>query len=221
MAKKIESKTALSCLLAVINALIILPIIDRLGIGYVNALSITILSIGVFLIDSRRGNLNRSFLSSLVFMATALTLDNAYKDTFVILPMLTQIFGILLITGLFFLTPFIVNWMLKHFQRHPEALLITGRIIATVATSGAVLFILLKSGLTLNIEPYVISITQGWTFWSLFVTAWIFIQLYQIWRNKRDLTANHRFLYNAVALYLLSLIIYIGYIRDAIIIQNL
>lgn len=221
MAKKIESKTALSCLLAVINALIILPIIDRLGIGYVNALSITILSIGVFLIDSRRGNLNRSFLSSLVFMATALTLDNAYKDTFVILPMLTQIFGILLIIGLFFLTPFIVNWMLKHFQRHPEALLITGRIIATVAASGAVLFILLKSGLTLNIEPYVISITQGWTFWSLFVTAWIFIQLYQIWRNKRDLTANHRFLYNAVALYLLSLIIYIGYIRDAIIIQNL
>ncbi len=221
MAKKIESKTALSCLLAVINALIILPIIDRLGIGYVNALSITILSIGVFLIDSRRGNLNRSFLSSLVFMATALTLDNAYKDTFVILPMLTQIFGILLIIGLFFLTPFIVNWMLKHFQRHPEALLITGRIIATVAAGGAVLFILLKSGLTLNIEPYVISITQGWTFWSLFVTAWIFIQLYQIWRNKRDLTANHRFLYNAVALYLLSLIIYIGYIRDAIIIQNL
>jgi hypothetical protein len=71
----------------------------------------------------------------------------------------------------------------------------------------------------LRLSETEINITQGWTFWSIFIIAWIVIHLYQIWRNKRDLTANHRFLYNTVALYLLSLIIYIGYIRDAITIQ--
>lgn len=216
MAKKIESKTALSSILVIIHALVILPIIDKLDIGYINAITVTALSLGVFLFDSRKGDLNRSFLSSLVFLASTLTLDNAYNDTFAIMSFMTQIFGVLVVIALFFLTPTIVSWMLKHFQRHPEALLVTGRLIAAVAGIGAIAFILLKSGITLSIGSLSMSITQGWTFWPIFVTAWIFIQLYQIWRNKRDLTANHRFLYNAVALYLLSLIIYIGYIRDNI-----
>ena len=64
MARKIESRRALTLVLVGIIALIILPIIDRLGIGVVNALTLTALSIGVFLFDSRKGNLNNSFLSS-------------------------------------------------------------------------------------------------------------------------------------------------------------
>ena len=216
---KIESKRALSIVLIAIIALIILPIFDRLEFGIFNAISLTLLSIGVFLLDSQKGNLNNSFLSSLIFIATTLTLDNAYSAIYFSMPLYKQIFGAVLVFTLFLFTPAIVRVVLKHFSKHPSALLVTGRVIATIAAIGTATFIYLKSGFTLQLGDIEINITQGWTFWSVFVIAWIMIHLYQIWRNKRDLTANHRFLYNTVALYLLSLIIYIGYIRDAISIQ--
>lgn len=216
---KIESKRALSIVLVAIIALIILPIFDRLEFGIFNAIFLTLLSIGVFLLDSRKGNLNNSFLSSLVFIATTLTLDNAYSAIYFSMPLYKQIFGAVLVFMLFLFIPSIVRYVLRYFSKHPSALLITGRIIATIAAIGTATFIYLKSGFTLRLSETEINITQGWTFWSVFIIAWIVIHLYQIWRNKRDLTANHRFLYNTVALYLLSLIIYIGYIRDAIIIQ--
>lgn len=216
---KIESKRALSIVLVAIIALIILPIFDRLEFGIFNALFLTLLSIGVFLLDSRKGNLNNSFLSSLVFIATTLTLDNAYSAIYFSMPLYKQIFGAVLVFMLFLFIPSIVRYVLRYFSKHPSALLITGRIIATIAAIGTATFIYLKSGFTLRLSETEINITQGWTFWSVFIIAWIVIHLYQIWRNKRDLTANHRFLYNTVALYLLSLIIYIGYIRDAITIQ--
>ena len=216
---KIESKRALSIVLVAIIALIILPIFDRLEFGIFNAIFLTLLSIGVFLLDSRKGNLNNSFLSSLVFIATTLTLDNAYSAIYFSMPLYKQIFGGVLVFMLFLFIPSIVRYVLRYFSKHPSALLITGRIIATIAAIGTATFIYLKSGFTLRLSETEINITQGWTFWSVFIIAWIVIHLYQIWRNKRDLTANHRFLYNTVALYLLSLIIYIGYIRDAITIQ--
>ena len=216
---KIESKRALSIVLVAIIALIILPIFDRLEFGIFNAIFLTLLSIGVVLLDSRKGNLNNSFLSSLVFIATTLTLDNAYSAIYFSMPLYKQIFGAVLVFMLFLFIPSIVRYVLRYFSKHPSALLITGRIIATIAAIGTATFIYLKSGFTLRLSETEINITQGWTFWSVFIIAWIVIHLYQIWRNKRDLTANHRFLYNTVALYLLSLIIYIGYIRDAITIQ--
>lgn len=216
---KIESKRALSIVLVAIIALIILPIFDRLEFGIFNAIFLTLLSIGVFLLDSRKGNLNNSFLSSLVFIATTLTLDNAYSAIYFSMPLYKQIFGAVLVFMLFLFIPSIVRYVLRYFSKHPSALLITGRIIATIVAIGTATFIYLKSGFTLRLSETEINITQGWTFWSVFIIAWIVIHLYQIWRNKRDLTANHRFLYNTVALYLLSLIIYIGYIRDAITIQ--
>ena len=213
---KIKSRRALSAVLIIINALIIFPIIDHLGFGLFNILSVLLLPICMFLYDSRNGNLNNSFLSSLIFIATILTLDNTYSAIYLSLPFHKQIFGAILVTALFFFTPPIVRFMLKHFENHPVALLIAGRIIAAIAVSGTILFIYLKSGFTLHVGEITIAITHGWTFWSVFVIIWIFIHLYLLWRNKKDLTANHRFLYNSVALYLLSLIIYIGYIRDSI-----
>ena len=82
MARKIESKSALTLVLIGIVALIIIPIADRLDIGVANAITLTSLSIGVFLFDSRKGNLNNSFLSSLIFLASALTLDNIYSSDY-------------------------------------------------------------------------------------------------------------------------------------------
>ena len=216
MAKKIESRKALSIVLIAINALIILPIIDNLGIGIYNVVTITLLSLGVFLVDSRKGNLNNSFLSSLVFLAAILTLDNAYNAVYFSFPVYLQIVGAVLIIVLFICVPSLVRYVLEHFKNHPMALLVTGRLISVTAAIGAVMFVYLKLGFDLSIGHLNISMESGWTFWQIFVLTWIVIHLYLIWRNKRDLTTNHRFLYNAVTLYLLSLIIYIGYIRDCI-----
>ena len=221
MAKKIESKRALILVLIGIIALIILPILDRIDIGWFNALALTFLSIGVFIYDSRKGNLNNSFLSSLIFIASALTLNNIYSSIFASLPLLNQIIGVLIVVALFFLTPPIVRYVLQLFKNNPTILLITGRIIAVVTALITSVFIYLKLGYTLNIFNFSIDISDGFTFWSTFVVLWILIHLYQMWRNVRDITANHRFLYNAVALYILSLIIYIGYIRDFITFTNL
>lgn len=217
MARKIESKRALSVVLISVIALIIVPIIDNLGIGVFNAVVLTISSLGVFLLDSRKGNLNNSFLSALVFLAAALTLDNAYNDAFLTFPLYLQIVGVALVVILFFFTPWVVRYALRHFEHHPIALLVIGRIISVTTAIGTLVFIYLKSGFTLQFGSVTVGITQGWSIWAAFIIFWIAVHLYQIGRNKRDLTANHRFLYNTVALYLLSLIIYIGYIRDSII----
>ena len=216
MVKKIESKTALSVVLIIVNALVILPIIDHLGIGLYNAFAVTLLSIGVFLYDNRKGDLNNSFLSSLVFLATMLTLDNAYNAIYLSLPMYKQALGAFILIVLFFYTPNIVRYVLVLFKNHPIMLLVSGRVIAIIAAIGTLAFIYLKLGFDINLGALNIQLSQGWTFWQIFVLTWIVIHFYLIWRNKRELTANHRFLYNAVALYLLSLIMYIGYIRDYI-----
>ncbi len=216
MAGKIESRKALSVVLIAINALVMLPILDNLGIGLMNAVIITILSIGVFLVDSRNGNLNNSFLSSLVFLATTLTLDNIYNDIYMSFPLILQVMGLLLIVVLFFLIPMLVKYVLDIFKNNPIFLLILGRVIAIVAAIGALLFICLKFGLVLEVGDLRVSMTHGWSFWQISVLLCIAVYLYQMWKNKRDITSNHRFLYNAVALYLSSLIIYIGYIRDCI-----
>lgn len=217
MAKhQIKSRRALSIVLIAVNALIILPIFNNLGFGIMNTAFLALLSIGVFLFDSRNGDLNNSLLSSLVFIATTLTLDNAYSAIYFDMPLHKQILGVVIMIALFLFTPSIVRFVLKYFSNSPATLLITGRIIAITAAIGTAMFICLKSGFVLNCYGLQMSITQGWTFWSIFVITWIIIHLYLIWRNKRDITANHRFLYNAVALYILSLIIYIGYIRDYI-----
>ena len=157
MARKIESRRALTLVLVGIIALIILPIIDRLGIGVANALTLTALSIGVFLFDSRKGNLNNSFLSSLIFMASALTLDNIYSSIYWALPLFEQIFGVIIVAGMFFFIPYIVRWVLKYFEEKPVTLLLTGRTIAIISAISAFLFIYLKSGHTIEFAGYIIS----------------------------------------------------------------
>ncbi len=221
MSHKIESKKALTFVLVGIIALIIFPIIDHIRIGLIPTILLTILSVGVFLFDSRKGNLNNSFLSSLVFLASALTLGNIYSAIYASLPLSNKIYGVLIVASLFLFTPPIVRYALQLFKNNPTLLLITGRVIASVAAIGTATFIYLKLGYNLKFFGYSIDISDGFTFWSTFVVGWILIHLYQMWRNGRDITANHRFLYNAVALYILSLIIYIGYIRDFITINSI
>ena len=156
------------------------------------------------------------FTSAICAFLSSLSLFSASNDFHLSMPLYKQIIGVLLIFALFYATPYIVRFVLAHFKNHPQALLICGRIIAIIAGSSAAIFIYLKSGFSIHYGKWEISISQGWSFWSAFVITWIFILLYQISRNRRHITTNHRFLYNTVALYLLSLIIYIGYIRDAI-----
>ena len=84
---KIESRRALSLVLIIINALVILPIMDSLGTSIINAIAITVLSITEFLYDSRKGDLHNSFLSSLIFMATTITIDNIYNDFHLSMPL--------------------------------------------------------------------------------------------------------------------------------------
>ena len=213
---KIKSRRALSIVLIIINAIIILPIIGHLDIGIINALSVTLLSIGIFLFDSRKGNLNNSFLTALIFIAISLTLDNAYSTLYTELPMQWQIGAIIIVAILYMALPAIVRFLLNHFNNHPNALLLTGRTIATIAGACVTIFIYLKSGFTIEIGTMTISMTKGWTLWSALVALLILLLLYQLSRNRRGLTDNHRFLYITVALYLLSMITYIGYIRDFI-----
>ena len=111
---------------------------------------------------------------------------------------------------------FWIRFLLNHFNNHPNALLLTGRTIATIAGACVTIFIYLKSGFTIEIGTMTISMTKGWTLWSALVALLILLLLYQLSRNRRGLTDNHRFLYITVALYLLSMITYIGYIRDFI-----
>ena len=111
---KIESKRALSLVLIIINALVILPIMDSLGTSIINAIAITVLSITEFLYDSRKGDLHNSFLSSLIFMATTITIDNIYNDSYLSMPFYKQIIWVLLIFALFYATPYIVKFVLAH-----------------------------------------------------------------------------------------------------------
>lgn len=213
---KIKSRRALSIVLIILNAIIILPIIDHLDIGIYNALAVTLLSIGIFLLDSRKGNLNNSFLTALIFIAITLTLDNAYSYLYKELALQWQFGAILIVTLLYIGLPSIVRSTLKFIDRYPTTLLIIGRIIALIAGIGTAIFIYLKSGFTLQIATMNITLNNGWTFWSILVVLMILALLYQLSRNKRSISTNHRFLYITVTLYMLSMITYIGYIRDYI-----
>lgn len=119
---------------------------------------------------------------------------------------------ILLITSVFFNMPLIGRYLLMQFSNHPNVWRITGAISATVVGLGASAFVALQSGMTLHLLGYTIERDQCWSGWSIFITISIFISLYTLWRNVREIGNNNRYLYNIILLYLLAIVLTFGYI---------
>ncbi len=124
----------------------------------------------------------------------------------------TPISVVFVITTMFFNMPLIGKYLLTQFNHHPYVWRITGMICAIIVSSAAIIFIFLKSIACIIIYNYAFSITPGWSFWQIFVLIWIFGGLYSLWRNKRDIGSNNRYLYNIITIYLAAIILYTGYI---------
>ena len=119
---------------------------------------------------------------------------------------------ILLITSVFFNMPLVGRYLLMQFSSHPNVWRITGAISATVVGLGASAFVALQSGMTLHLLCYTLERNQCWSGWSIFITIFIFISLYTLWRNVREIGNNNRYLYNIILLYLLAIVLTFGYI---------
>jgi hypothetical protein len=128
---------------------------------------------------------------------------------------------ILIVTSMFFNMPLIGKYLLYQFDRHPSVWRITGGIAATIVALGVVAFIVLKSAASITIGSISIALAHGLDFWSVLVLVCIFISLYSLWRNKREIRNNHRYLYNIVVLYFLSAVLTIGYIIQKVAITSL
>ena len=54
------------------------------------------------------------------------------------------------------------------------------------------------------------------TAWAITLCVLIIMNIYYLWKNKRDISENHRYLYNLITLYLLASSLFYGYIRPLI-----
>lgn len=127
---------------------------------------------------------------------------------------------IFIIASIFFNMPVVVSYLLSQLDNHPIVWRITGGICGFIAGIGTGIFIALKSGITLSLFGLSISIANNhWSVWCIITLFLIYSSLYSLWRSKRDLKRNNRYLYNILTLYILSLMLYIGYIGHDILIN--
>lgn len=127
---------------------------------------------------------------------------------------------IFIIASIFFNMPLVGSYLLSQLNNHPIVWRITGGICGFIAGIGTAIFIALKSGVAFSLSGYSISIAgHNWDIWCIAIIFFIYSSLYSLWRNKRNLEKNNRYLYNIITLYILSLILYIGYINPDIIIH--
>lgn len=124
----------------------------------------------------------------------------------------TELSSILLITSLFFNVPLMGRFFMMQFSHHQSVWRITGAISATIVGLGTSIFVAIQSGMSISILGYTFERNQCWSVWSIFITISIFISLYTLWRNVREIGNNNRYLYNLILLYLLAIVLTFGYI---------
>ncbi|MEF9924731.1 MAG: hypothetical protein RR061_01950 [Muribaculaceae bacterium] len=129
----------------------------------------------------------------------------------------TKISLILMVASIFFNMPLVSNYMLSQLTHHPLVWRITGGICAAIVVIGIVIFIVLNNITSIHILDYSISmIDKSINGWCIAIIVFLFISIYTLWRNKRNITLNHRYLYNILIIYLLSQMLYIGFISGNI-----
>lgn len=124
----------------------------------------------------------------------------------------TELSKILLLTATFFNMPLIGRYFMVQFSHHQNVWRITGAVCATIVGVGTSAFVAVQSGMSIEILGYVLERSQGWSGWCIFITVSIFIGLYSLWRNVREIGNNNRYLYNIIFLYLLAIVLTFGYI---------
>lgn len=127
----------------------------------------------------------------------------------------TKISLILIVASIFFNMPLVGNYMLSQFDNHTTVWRITGGICATIGGIGVAIFIALNNGIVIELMGHTVSIVNpSWSGWCISIIVAIYISIYTLWRNKRDIARNHRYLYNILVLYLLSEMLFIGFINS-------
>ena len=117
--------------------------------------------------------------------------------------------NVLVLASAFFNAPTVGRILIWQFNQNPNAWRITGGICSVIFGIVTVLFILLNNGIS------VMGISFGQTYWSLWniiLVVAIFISIYSITRNWREVYRNHRFFFNLIILYLLMQNLTAGYI---------
>lgn len=119
---------------------------------------------------------------------------------------------ILFITSIFFNMPLIGKYLLLQFNQHPSVWKITGVICATIIGLGSCCFVAENLGCDLPGISDLMTLHNGWSRWCVFITSMIFVSLYMLWRSVREIGNNNRFIYNIILLYMLAVVLAVGYI---------
>lgn len=127
----------------------------------------------------------------------------------------TKLSIILITASTFFNMPLMGRYLLSQFDNHANTWRVSGLICAIIVGSGTVLFAILQWTGSIGVwGSFTVATTDGgWSVWSAFITFFIFLNIYQMWRNARDIHTNHRYLYNIITLYIAAVILFVGYIN--------
>lgn len=121
----------------------------------------------------------------------------------------SQFSSVLLLASVFFNSPLIGRILIFQFTHLDRAWRITGIIIGVLAAIGTTLYIILNNGITIM----GISLTScGWETWNIILVIFIFISVYSLSRNDREIKRNNRYFFNIIILYLLVQNLTVGYI---------
>lgn len=118
----------------------------------------------------------------------------------------------MLLIPAFFNMPLIGRYLQMQFEHHPNVWRITGAICGALIGIGTSIFVAFGLGLdVLNLSRYGLA-PAAWDGWSITATVLIYISLYTLWRNLREIGRNNRYLYNIIVLYLLAEVLVFGYL---------
>lgn len=127
----------------------------------------------------------------------------------------TKLSLVLLMAAMFFNMSLISNFLLTQLRNHPSVWRISGLGCAIIVGVMSILFIILNLDVEISLFGYILKMVKcNWNGWNIVLLIAIVVSIYSLWRNKRDIMKNNRYLYNLIVLYLLAQTLYLGYISS-------
>lgn len=123
---------------------------------------------------------------------------------------------VMVLAAIFFNMTTISNFLLSQIHNHSITWRITGGIFAALIAAFTAVYVIVVSrnaGFSIGYLDIHVACFPAWSAWSILLVVLIIANLYSLWRSQRTINFNNRYLYHIVILYILTQLLYKGFIN--------
>ena len=126
--------------------------------------------------------------------------------------MFNRLSVIMLLAAVYFNMPIISSFLLSQIHNHSVTWKVTGSFFSAIIAAGVAVYVCALYGVDMSAFGIVFAAQPQWGVVNVAIMSGIVVCLYHLWRSRRLIKFNNRYLYNIVVLYILAQMLYRGYV---------